>query len=301
MNDNNLTVSLSDPDFSIHVRKILIIGLGLMGGSIAEALSRKGCNVAVIDPNEASINTALENGWITEGKTSPDERFLSEFDLVIFAVYPHAMINWLKVYGKHLRKDTVITDVTGVKCPYVYEAQDILGDAPEFISAHPMAGRESQGIAFASGDIFKGANYIITPTLRNSDKAISVCNELGRLIGCKKISTVTPEYHDEMIGFLSQLTHCIAVALMTCRDTENMAAFSGDSFRELTRIAKINPDMWSELFIANKKALISEIEQFENQLTVIKNAVCDDDINTLKSIMSLSTKRRQSFDRESER
>ena len=164
-----------------------------------------------------------------------------------------------------------------------------------------MAGRESQGIAFASGDIFKGANYIITPTLRNSDKAISVCNELGRLIGCKKISTVTPEYHDEMIGFLSQLTHCIAVALMTCRDTENMAAFSGDSFRELTRIAKINPDMWSELFIANKKALISEIEQFENQLTVIKNAVCDDDINTLKSIMSLSTKRRQSFDRESER
>ena len=104
-----------------------------------------------------------------------------------------------------------------------------------------------------------------------------------------------------MIGFLSQLTHCIAVALMTCRDTENMAAFSGDSFRELTRIAKINPDMWSELFIANKKALISEIEQFENQLTVIKNAVCDDDINTLKSIMSLSTKRRQSFDRESER
>lgn len=298
MNDNNFTVS--DPDFSIHDSKILIIGLGLMGGSIAEALSRKGCNVAAIDPNESSINTALENGWITEGKTLPDEEFLLKFDLIIFAIYPHAMINWLRSYGKFLRKDALVTDVTGVKCPYVYEAQDILDDMPEFISAHPMAGRESQGIAFANGDIFKGANYIITPTLRNSDKAIAACNELGRLIGCKKISTVTPEYHDEMIGFLSQLTHCIAVALMTCRDTENMAAFSGDSFRELTRIAKINPDMWSELFVANKNALISEIEQFEDQLSAIKNAVCDDDINTLKSIMSLSTKRRQSFDRESE-
>ena len=113
MNDNNLTVT--DSDFSICYSKILIIGLGLMGGSIAEALSRKGCSVSAIDTNEASINTALENGWITEGKTSPDERFLSEFDLVIFAVYPHAMINWLKLYGKYLRKNTVVTDVSGVK------------------------------------------------------------------------------------------------------------------------------------------------------------------------------------------
>ena len=128
----------------------------------------------------------------------------------------------------------------------------MLRDDVEFIAAHPMAGREVSGVENSTDRMFQGANYIVTPTEKNTPEAIENCLELGRLLGFSNVTTLTPEEQDEMIGFLSQLTHCIAITLMTCNVKEHMEKFTGDSFRDLTRIARINDLMWSELFVDNK-------------------------------------------------
>ena len=123
---------------------------------------------------------------------------------------------------------------------------------------------------FATDKIFAGANYIVTPTDKNTPQAINTCLELGRLLGFSNVTTLSPEEHDEMIGFLSQLTHCIAITLMTCNDKENMEKFTGDSFRDLTRIARINDLMWSELFVANKDALLEQMDMFMDKFKELK-------------------------------
>ena len=161
-----------------------------------------------------------------------------------------------------IKKGTLITDVTGVKTSVVRTVQEALPDGVEFISAHPMAGRERRGVIYADAKVFLGANYIITPTEKNTKDAIDTCHALGVALGFEKISVLSPEEHDAMIAYLSQLTHCIAITLMTCNDKENMEKFTGDSFRDLTRIARINDLMWSELFAANKDVLLEQMDLF---------------------------------------
>ncbi len=274
--------------------KILIVGLGLMGGSYAQALTAKGFEVGALDIRQESIDFAVENGIISHGKTSADGEYISSFDVIVFALYPHVFINWIKENQQYIKKHALLTDVTGVKCGVVYEVQSILRSDLEFIGAHPMAGREASGVEYAKKEIFEGANYIVTPTNKNTQNGIDACKELGRLIGAKNITELTPEKHDEMIGFLSQLTHCIAVSLMVCKDTNELASYTGDSFRDLTRIAKINDEMWSELFCLNKDELIKQMELFENKFAELKQSIKDGDIEKMREMMRLSTSRRKS-------
>jgi prephenate dehydrogenase len=166
----------------------------------------------------------------------------------------------------------------------------------EFIAAHPMAGREVSGVRNADDRIFLNANYIVTPTEKNTPEAVEWCKALGRLLGCRKISVLSPEEHDRMIGFVSQLTHCIAVALMTCSDNTHLVDYTGDSFRDLTRIAKINEGMWSELFLLNKDELIGQMDLFMKELTDIRTMLSEHDRDGLMEKMRLSTRRRGYFD-----
>ena len=160
-----------------------------------------------------------------------------------------------------------------------------------------MAGREVYGVRNADCSIFQGANYIVTPTESNTPAAVETTEELGRLLGFARISRLSPERHDEMIGFLSQLTHCIAVALMTCRDVEHLSAYTGDSFRDLTRIARINDEMWSELFLLNRDKLLEQIDLFEAQMQILRKAIAQGDSELLRSLMRLSTSKRALFDK----
>ena len=146
--------------------------------------------------------------------------------------------------------------------------------------------------------MFAGANYIVTPTAKNTPEAIQTCMELGRLLGFSNVTTLSPEEHDEMIGFLSQLTHCIAITLMTCNDKEHMEKFTGDSFRDLTRIARINDLMWSELFVANKPALLAQMNLFIDKFTELKTMLETEDIDGMRSMMRHSTQRRALFDKK---
>ena len=279
-------------------KKFLIVGLGLLGGSYARALKRFGFKVSAITKEQSSIDYALQEGIIDEGSTEIDEKIIGESDIVIFALYPHIFLEWIENNQQFFKPGTLITDVTGVKGSIVYNIQEMLRDDVEFIAAHPMAGREVSGVENSTEKMFQGANYIVTPTEKNTPEAISTCLELGRLLGFSNVTTLSPEEHDEMIGFLSQLTHCIAITLMTCNDKEHMETFTGDSFRDLTRIARINDLMWSELFVANKEPLLKQMDLFINKFNELKTMLETEDIDGMRKMMKHSTERRALFDKK---
>lgn len=279
-------------------KKILIVGLGLLGGSYAKALKRFGFHISSITKEQSSIDYALREKIIDEGSTGLDEKMIAEADIVIFALYPHVFVEWIEQNQNLLKSGALITDVTGVKRSIVYKIQDILRTDVEFIAAHPMAGREVSGVENSTDKMFAGANYIVTPTDKNTPEAIQTCMELGRLLGFSNVATLSPEEHDDMIGFLSQLTHCIAITLMTCNDMENMEKFTGDSFRDLTRIARINDLMWSELFVANKDALLAQMNLFMDKFMELKEMLETEDIDGMREMMRYSTERRALFDKK---
>ena len=279
-------------------KNILIVGLGLLGGSYARVLKRFGFHIAAITKEQSSIDYALQEEMIDEGSTELDKKIIGEADLVIFALYPHTFVEWIEANQHLLKSGAILTDVTGVKGSIVYKIQNMLRDDVEFIAAHPMAGREVSGVENSTDKMFAGANYIVTPTDKNTPEAINTCLELGRLLGFSNVTTLSPEEHDEMIGFLSQLTHCIAITLMTCNDKENMEKFTGDSFRDLTRIARINDLMWSELFVANKDVLLSQMDLFMNKFNQLKTMLETEDIDGMRQMMRHSTRRRALFDKK---
>ncbi len=277
--------------------KILIVGLGLIGGSYADGLTKNGFSVSAIDTSQESLDFALNQGMIKEGQTEPTAAFVGTFDVVIFALYPHAFIDWIKKYQNFFKPGAIITDVTGVKRSIVYEIQKLLRVDVEFIAAHPMAGKEKSGVKYANGDIFKGANYIYTPTMRNTEEACELAQSIGEVLGFRKISSLSPELHDEMIGFLSQLTHCIAVSLMTCKENEHLVDYTGDSFRDLTRIAYLNENMWTELFLSNKTELLKQMELFMERFGELYDFIRKEDTESMKRMMRLSSARRMLFNK----
>ena len=279
-------------------KKILIVGLGLLGGSYARALRRFGFHISAITLEASAIEYALNEGIIDEGTTELDEKMIGEADLVIFALYPHVFVEWIKANQALLKSGALITDVTGVKRSIVYEIQEILRPDVEFVAAHPMAGREVSGVENSTDRMFVGANYIVTPTAKNTPEAIETCIELGRLLGFSRVTTLSPEEHDEMIGFLSQLTHCIAITLMTCNDKEDMEKFTGDSFRDLTRIARINDLMWSELFLENRDVLLSQMDLFMDKFKELRTMLEQGDVDAMRAMMRHSTARRALFDKK---
>ncbi|MBO4854630.1 MAG: prephenate dehydrogenase [Oscillospiraceae bacterium] len=276
--------------------QIMIVGLGLMGGSYARALKRLGYSISAIDCNEQSIRYALENGLIDRGYTQPDAAALSAADAVIFALYPGVFRNWIETYQHLFKSGALLTDVTGVKSCLVYDIQSILRCDVEFIAAHPMAGREVYGVENSDDRIFRDANYIVVPTERNTPHAIDWCKSLGRILGFARIAVLSPEEHDKMIGFLSQLTHCIAVSLMTCSDNRHLADYTGNSFRDLTRIARINDEMWSELFLMNKEPLLQQMRLFSEEFDELRRLLENEDVEGLRAKMRLSSRRRAEFD-----
>lgn len=281
----------------ISKSNIVVVGLGLIGGSYARALKRIGYHVSAIDTNRASIDYAIENGIIDNGSVVPDKDILSQADCIILALYPSIIVDWVRSNQDKFKSGIRITDVTGIKSSVVYDIQEILREDCEFIAAHPMAGREVYGVKNSDDKIFRNANFIVVPTEKNTSDSVRWCENLGRLLGFNKVAVLSPEEHDDMIAYVSQLTHCIAVALMTANDNEHLKDYTGDSFRDLTRIARINEDMWTELFFMNKKPLLDEMDRFIDEIKNIRNMIESENAALLKEKMRLSTKRRALFDK----
>ena len=276
---------------------VMIVGLGLIGGSYARILKGLGYHVSAVTRSECSIRYALENGIIDRGFTVPDAEALGASDAVIFALYPGIFKEWIEKYQHLLKPGAMLTDVTGVKTCIVYDIQAMLRPDVEFIAAHPMAGREVYGVENSSAALFRDANYIVVPTDKNTPEAVEWCKSLGKLLGFGRISVLSPEEHDRMIAFVSQLTHCIAVSLMTCSDNRNLVDYTGDSFRDLTRIARINDAMWSELFLLNKDRLLEQMDIFMKEFRTLRDMLAGEDREGLREKMRLSTERRGYFDK----
>ena len=277
--------------------RFLIVGLGLIGGSYARGLSKRGLWVDAIDTNPDSISYALELGMIRRGATRPDPALIAEADVVVFALYPGVMIDWIREHQHLFRPGTLLTDVAGVKCHVVDVIQGFLREDLEFIGSHPMAGKEVYGVRNSDESIFKIANFIVTPTEKNTPGAIAAARQIGELLDFHTIVELDPATHDEMIGFVSQLTHAIAVSLMTCNEDEGLQNYTGDSFRDLTRIARINEKMWSELFLLNREVLIAQIDSFTCELLRMREILCRQDRAALEEMFIHSTRRRALFDR----
>lgn len=277
--------------------RFLIVGLGLLGGSYARGLTGKGYYVEAITKDKKDCDFALEHEIVKRCTTEVDKEMIRQADVIIFALYPDVFVKWIEEYGELIKPGTVITDVTGVKGCIVDKIQNMLPSMVEFISAHPMAGKEVYGIENSDERIFYGANYVVVPTNRNTDEGVEACKRIGEILGFGRISEISPEGHDEMIGFVSQLTHCIAVSLMNCYEHQQLEKYTGDSFRDLTRIAKINENMWSELFMLNKQALLEQFDVFEKNFSKLHQCLKDDDCEGMKEMMRISTQRRKQFDK----
>ena len=261
------------------------------------ALTKKGYRVKALTRSQSSIDYALAEGIIADGKTGVDPDMIAEADLIVFSVYPRILIEWMEQNRSLIKPGTVLTDVTGVKCSTVYRIQDLIPEGSEFIAAHPMAGRECLGVQNATDAIFKSANYLVVPTENNTEDAILLCEELGRELGFARISRISPEKHDEMIAFLSQLTHAIAVTLMCCNASPDLVQYTGDSFRDLTRIAKIDDVMWNELFMCNRDELARQMDIFSETFEKMRRALKEGDTTTMRRMMRTSTERRKLFDK----
>ncbi|KOA18878.1 prephenate dehydrogenase [Clostridium homopropionicum DSM 5847] len=280
---------MEDTDF-----KITIIGLGLIGGSYALALKElKPSKIYGVDISEESLRLGEAMEVIDKGYTDPKEP-LMESDLVIMCVYPKLVKEFIKDNMDYFKMNAVITDVTGIKSQFVEEVNGLLREDIDFVFAHPMAGREFSGLKYASKEIFKGANFIITPTDRNKEQNIKLIENMAIKMGFKNIEKVKPEIHDKIIGFTSQLPHVIAVSLVNSDNSGlDTGKFTGDSYRDLTRIARINTKLWSELFLGNKENLINEINEFQQNIAELKNAIENEDIETLNKILSRASKKRE--------
>lgn len=281
----------------IKDKSFLIVGLGLLGGSIAVGLKKWNHKIYAIDIDRNAIDYALQKGIIDCGSTEIDAGIIGEADVIISGLYPSLIVDWIAQNQKYFKSGTLVTDVTGVKGAIVDRIQDILRPDCEFIGVHPMAGKEVSGVQHADPAIFLPANLIITPTEKNTQQAIDFIVEMGKELRFNNICQLSVAEHDKMIGYLSQLTHVIAVSLMNANDSKHLKEYTGDSFRDLTRIAKINEHLWTELFLLNKDNLVQQIEDFVSEISDFKDALEREDVEKMKQKFITSTERRKYFDR----
>ena len=274
--------------------RIVIVGLGVIGGGYAMALKEAGyTEVYGIDKSKETLKKAKALGIIKEGYEDEHE-IVQNADLIVLAIYPNLVKNFIINNKEHFKDGAVITDVTGIKQLFINEIIEILPENIDFVFAHPMAGREKKGIDYATNTVFKGANFLITVIDRNKDENLDLIENLAYKMGFKHVKRICPKYHDEMIAFTSQLPHALAVALINS-DVEgrNTGEFIGDSYRDLTRIANINESLWSQLFLGNKENLLEAINNFEKELDKIKLSLESDDKENLEQLFIKSSIRRE--------
>lgn len=260
---------MAELDFSIT-----IVGLGLIGGSYAKAIRDLGAkNLWAVDIDKAVLDEAEKQGVIDKGYTSPSEP-LKQSDIVIICIYPGHISKFIKDNISNFKSGTIITDTGGIKSKIVNEINSFIPDSLDFIGGHPMAGKEDKGFEFASKSIFKGANYIITPVTKNSKKNLEIIASLAKKMGCKNVIKISPEKHDEIIAYTSQLTHVIAVSLVNSDILDvDTKLFCGGSYKDMTRVAAINSDLWAELLTENSDNLLKIIRSFEQNIKIMKDAI----------------------------
>lgn len=273
---------------------ITIVGMGLLGGSMAMALKKLNPkNIWGIDINQDTIEFSEKNKIIDRGYI--DSKIpIQKSDIVIICLYPNQIVEYIKANKSYFKTDAIVTDIAGIKLEIVTEINKIEDRQFEFISGHPMAGNEYSGIKYANEEMFKNANYIITPSKENKVETIEFITKLMKAIGFKNVITETPQSHDRIIALTSHLTHVIAVSLVNSNKLDiDTKLFIGGSFKDASRVALINSNLWPQLLISNKENVIEQIEIFEENINKIKQAILNDDKDLLESQFKIASKKRR--------
>jgi len=274
-----------------------IVGLGLMGGSIAKALYGQ-YDIHAYDCDTAAIEYALKHQIIDYGY-SDVESFFKATDIIYLCLYPRILVEFMQTNAKYIKSDSVIIEITGVKTELVKSLTPCLDNRFDFIFSHPIAGREKVGVASSKLSIFVNANYVICPLEHNKTRNLELTEKLAKSMGFSNISYLSPEKHDEIIAYTSQLTHVLSLALVQS-DTQSYdtAKFIGDSYRDLTRIAMINAPLWAELFLENRENLLQRIENFKKVLNDYESCLKNNDSDRLIELMHIAREIRLSLEKE---
>ena len=260
-----------------------ICGLGLIGGSMAKAYKAEGHTVIGYDKDSATLGYALLASIIDAELI---ESTIKDCDLIFVALYPQATINYLNSIAKFIKKDTVVIDLCGTK-KLVCEAGMTLAKEYgfTFVGGHPMAGTQYSGIKYSKPTLFKNAPMVIVPPIFDDISFLDKIKSLLKPAGFSRFSVTTAEEHDSMIAFTSQLAHVVSNAYVKSPTAENHKGFSAGSYKDMTRVAWLNENMWTELFLENKEPLIYEIETIINSLNEYKTAIQNDDPATLRALL----------------
>ena len=279
---------------ALEERTVGIVGLGLMGGALARALSRlpdRPARILGCDTDAKTLAAALGDGVIDEGAARA-ETVLGRADLVFLCLNPATLIRFLGERMGDFKPGALLTDIAGIKGAVVRALEKNLRGDLDFIPGHPMAGSEKGGYAHSGSCDFRGKNYLLCPLPRNRPENLDFLKGLISRLGFGRISCVSPEEHDRKIAFTSQLCHVIASALIHCEADREITRFGGGSFEDLTRIAMLNAPLWTELFIENREELLRRIEQFEGSLKHLKSLIAGEDEAGLRETLSLVRERR---------
>ncbi len=262
---------------------IAIVGLGIIGGSYCKALKAHTPHYVIgINRTPEVAEQALAQGAIDEIGT-PEA--LGKADVIFLCMYPQACADFLKENGQYIRKDAIVTDAAGIKralCPQLKEIADGFGFT--YVGSHPMAGKEKNGFSASDENLFMGASFIITPC-GAPHTAVNALSGLALEIGFGTIKITTPEEHDRMIAFTSQLPHILACAYVLSPCCPKHKGFSAGSYRDVSRVANINAKLWTELFLENQEPLVAELEVLNENLTNIFQAVKNEDKEALFALL----------------
>lgn len=271
-------------------KNITIVGLGMEGGSFAIAIKEfiNPKNLFAIDIDENILIAAEKLDVISKGFTDPAD-VLGESDIVILCIYPSLVIDFVKEHMENFKSGCIITDVAGVKRHIVNELSGIVRDDIDFIPGHPMAGNEFRGFLYADKKIFEGCSYLLTPTEKNKEENLLIIETLVKRIGASVVLRTDIDTHDTMIAYASQLIHVIASSIVNSEYySDDITLFSGGSFKSATRVANINPDLWTDAFLENKDNLIQQIDAFSNNIQMLKEALIENDADLIHGFLKES-------------
>lgn len=263
---------------------ILVVGLGLIGGSICKALSDKTThNIWGYDRDENVLKQALNWGCIS---STANENDFNKADIVIVCLHPIASRSFMESHIPKLKNNCVIFDVCGIKGQMVLDiTESALEYNVHYIGTHPMAGKEHSGFEFSDKDLFKNANFIVTPIDKTDSNALNTVISLAEQIGFGAIIKSDPFEHDSIIAYTSQLAHIVSSAYVKSPTLKKEKGYTGGSFQDMTRIATLNEDMWTDLFLLNKESLIFEIDMLMHNLKLYRDAISENDSDKLKEYL----------------
>lgn len=276
--------------------RFCIVGLGLIGGSFAKALRKeKAGAIYAVDVNEAALKEALKDGVIDEGDRD-GRRFLSETDILIICLDGDVEMRWIAGHADDFPRGLLLTDVAGIKRDMPERIQALLPEGVEFLAGHPMAGREGAGYAMADASIFKGANYLLVPTEKNSDSAVERVTQLAKKLGCAAVTAMDSRRHDALISYVSHLPHALATALINSDSfQDDVKRAAAGSFRDATRVADINDASWAKLFMENRDNLLREIHRFQSSLSRLSCALERGDEAVVRTFLKEAGERKRSI------